>query len=149
MTAVVPSTWSTTRVDLNAAIVEILDAFIAAVPGIIRKVWTEVPSGLTGEGPFVYIGDVIEEISHDFGTRSTIFRGMVGYVDVLVDPQETNDRVAVFCDYMRDLFTANARILGYGIFEQTGLTETEIIQGTIRMTNTTVQWKFDIRVGRN
>jgi hypothetical protein len=148
-TPVVPSVWSTTRVDLQAALVDILDAFIAAVPGIIRKVWTEVPSSLTGEGPFVYVGDITEEIKHDFGTRSTIFRGVMGYVDILAAPQETNDRIAVFCDYMRDLFTANARILGYGILEQVGLTETELIQGTIRMTNTTVSWTFDILQGRN
>lgn len=149
MPVVIPATWTTDRAELNVAIIAIVDAFIAAVPNIVRKSWNALPETLTGEGPFVYIGPITEITRHDQGTRITEFAGQLGYVDVLSNPQETADRVAVFADYMRDLFTANYGILGQGVLEQTSfLDEAELSQGALRFAAPALSWKFTVQRGR-
>lgn len=147
-TAVTPTDFQTDRADLNAALDILFDNFMAYVPGIVRKHWSELPASLTGEGPFVYLGDIRENISHDMQTRGTYFLGEIGYVDVLVDSQETNDRINVFADYMREWFTVNARIMPRGILQQTGLTEGELSQGVLRFANPRIQYQFWVGEGR-
>ena len=80
-----------------------------------------------------------------------MFSGSIGYVDVIADPQETNTRCNAFADYMREVFTANARIFTTGIFQQTGLRDgTELTQGNARMTDLLVDWTFVVILeGRN
>ena len=74
-TIVTPANLSPSRQALNDAIAAIIGAFIAANPTVVRKYWSEVPASLTGEGPFVYQGPINEQITHDQGTRSTLFTG--------------------------------------------------------------------------
>ena len=158
-TVVIPSTWNPTRQALNDILAAILAGFTASVPGVVRKYWSELPASLTGEGPFVYQGAIHEAILHDGGTRQTVYSGSLGYVDVLVDPQETNTRENAFADYMREVFTANARIsvgaTGTGsidaILQQTALVDgpTELVQGNARLTDMRLDFTFTVLEGRN
>jgi hypothetical protein len=128
---VIPSTWDPLRQSLNNFLEAIIASFQAAVPGVIRRQWTEVPATFAGEVPLIYFGDITETLTHDMGLRRTVFTGQIGYVDVAPDNQEANTRANSFADYMREVFTANPRIsVGAtgtggidGILQQTGLTE--------------------------
>jgi len=157
-TVTIPSSWNPTRAALNDMLEAIIVGFQTAVPGIVRKYWSEVPASLTAEGPFVYQGPVHEQILHDMGTRQTVYTGTLGYVDVFADPQETNDRQNKFADYMREVFTANARVSvasGTGsidaIFQQVLLIDgpTELVQGHARLTDMRVEFTFTVLEGRN
>ena len=160
---VTPVNLSPSRQALNDALSAIIAAFITANPTVVRKYWSEVPQSLTGEGPFVYQGPIDETITHDAGTRSTMFRGSIGYVDVLADPQETNTRVNTFADFMREWFTANYTILVnttvngvatpyYGILQQTAFVDgpTELVQGAnVRLTDARLEFTFNPLEGRD
>jgi hypothetical protein len=145
---VLASDAQTWRTDVRAGVLAMLAAFQAAHPDVIRVHWANLPQTLTAEGPFVYLAPIHERISHDMGTRLTVLEGAFGYVDVLVVPTETADRVSVFADFMRDLCSANARMLPYGMFEQTGFAEAELGDGGTQMTNNLATWRFTIQEGR-
>jgi len=156
---VIPPVWNPSRQALNDILAAIIGGFMANTPGVVRKYWSEVPQSLTGEGPFVYQGPINEDITHDGGTRLTLFRGSLGYVDVLADPQETNTRCNAFADYMREMFTFNARIsvgaTGTGsvdaILQETALIDgpTELVQGNARLTDVRLEFEFRVQEGRN
>ena len=166
---VIPTTWDPTRQALNDILDAIITGFMAAVPGVVRKYWSELPQSLTAEGPFVYQGAINETVAHSGGNiagnvvasglRATLFTGSIGYVDVLADPQETNTRCNAFADYMREVFTANARIsVGAtgtggtdGILQQIGLVDgpTELVQGNARLTDVRLDFTFQVLEGRN
>ncbi len=157
-TIVTPANLSPSRQALNDAIAAIIAAFIAANPTVVRKYWSEVPASLTGEGPFVYQGPINESITHDQGTRSTLFTGSIGYVDVLVDPQETNTRINAWADFMREWFTANYWVLVqtssgpyYGVLQETALIDgpTELVQGNAHMTDARLEFTFNPLEGRD
>ncbi len=160
---VTPVNLSPSRQALNDALSALLTAFIAANPTVVRKYWSEVPQSLTGEGPFVYQGPINETIVHDVGTRSTLFTGYIGYVDILADPQETNTRINAFADFMREWFTANYWVLVnttqggnpipyYGILQETALIDgpTELVQGAnVRLTDVRLEFTFNPLEGRD
>lgn len=156
---VIPSTWDPTRQALNDMLAAILAGFMAVVPNVVRRYWSELPQALDGEHPFVYQGQIHEQIHHDAGTRKTVYTGFLGYVDVFADPEETNSRQNTFADYMREVFTANARIsVGAsgtggvdGILEQTALIDgpTELTQGSAHFTDMRLDFMFTIQEGRN
>lgn len=146
-TPVIPSTWSTGRVDLNEALVAILEAFRTAQPTIIRKVWSSAPPNLAGERPFVYVGDITEEVRNDSGLRMTDYTGSVGYVDIMSDNSEAGDRAMVFFDYMRDLFSANARGISTGELTQTGAREEELAQGPLRFYHGVITYRYTLQEG--
>ncbi len=123
---VIPSTWDPTRQKINDFLSQIIAGFQAAVPNVIRKQWSEIPATYAGENPLVYLGDITEAITHDMGLRRTVFTGVLGYVDRSPDNAEANTRANSFADYMREVFTANARIYSTGIFEETGLSEAPV-----------------------
>lgn len=158
-TAVVPVTnWATYRADLNGALSDMIAAFQAQVPGVIRKQWSEIPASFTGETPLVYLGDIVETILHSGGQRSgavsdglrhCAFHGTIGYVDTSPDNQEANTRANTFADYMRDLFSANCRILGGGILDQTGLREAPATDGPLHgFMHLVLDWEYNIGDGR-
>ena len=149
ITAVAPTQTQTDRQDLNDLLAAIVNAFTSAHPSVVRKYWSEVPASLTGEGPLVYQGEISETIEHDSGTRRTLFRGTIGYVDVLADPQETNARINAWADFMRDWFTANVRTLVRGVLAQTGFTEGELSQGALQFANPTLAFTFTVQEGRD
>lgn len=146
-----PAAWQTWRQDVHDGILAMVNLFVATYPNYVRAVYHNRPTSVTGEGPFVYIGRIREFIVHDSGTRQTRFEGEIGYVDVLVEPRETDDRVNTFADFFRDLFTANARIFPFGILEETGFDDSpEVRQGTsIYLTDVQVSWHFTVLEGRD
>ena len=149
-TPVVPTLSQTNRQDINDFLGAFLVAFMAAHPTVVRKQWSELPASLTGEGPFVYLGDITEDLLHDSGTRQTVFSGTLGYVDVLADPQETNTRMNTFADFMRDWFSANVHVNSSGRDElhQTQTTEGSIGQGPIAYAAILIHWKWTVLEGR-
>lgn len=147
-TVVLAADAQTWRADIRTGVLAMLAAFQAAHPTVIRVHWANLPQSITAEGPFVYLAPIHEHVTHDMGTRTTVFEGAFGFVDVLVDPMETSDRVSVFADFMRDLCTANVRMLPFGMFEQTGFSESELGEGGTQMTNNLATWHFTIMEGR-
>ena len=153
-TATIPSSFTTNRQDVHALVIAIADAWIAyalangIVKGLVRKRWHTLPEDLSGEGPAVYVTDIFERITHDQQTRTTVFEGGVAYFDVRSEPQETDDRINAFADYMRDIFTANVQTLGYGIFEeyQAG-DEPTLHEGTTPFAHFMVRWRFTVLGG--
>jgi hypothetical protein len=150
-TPVVPTTrWETDRADTNDFLMAMLGAFQAAVTGVVRQRWTEIPASFTGEVPLVYLGPITETILHDSGLRQTTFTGEIGYVDHAPDNQEANDRANVFADYMRELFTANARIKPTGILREVQLAEAPTSQGPLTgFMHLVLQWEWVIQQGRD
>lgn len=148
---VLPTDWQTQRQDIQAAITAMVNLFVASYANYIRKVWQERPQSATGEGPFIYIGRIIETITHDAGLRQTKFAGRIGYVDVLADPSETNTRINVFGDFMREVMTANARMLPAGIFQEEGFDDSpEFKQGaSVYLTDVQIDWTFVVLEGRS
>lgn len=147
---VIPVTWDPTRQDVNDFLYSIIAAFQSAVPGVVRKQWSEIPQSFTGETPLVYLGALSEEISHDMGLRTTTFIGQIGYVDISPDNQEANTRANSFADYFREVFTANARILPPGIFQQTGLHEQPATQGPLQgFMHLVVDFTYRVQEGRS
>ena len=150
--------FQTNRQDIHALILAIADSYIAyciansVVNGIVRAKWHALPETLDGEGPFVYLSEIRERITNSaegYGVRVTEFTGGLGYVDVLSDPMETDDRVNAFSDYMRDYFTANARTLGRGLLtEEDAEDRPDLTQGTTPYAHFMVNWKFAIQEGR-
>ena len=159
ITAVLPTSYQTNRQNVHALLIAIADAWIAYCQtnlatmfhnqGVVRVAWHHLPEDLSGEGPFVYIGDIRERVTHDQQTRLTVFSGTLGYVDVLADPFETDDRVNAFSDYMRDIFTANARQLDPGMFQQTGASDApDVREGPYPFAHFVVDWTFTVQEGR-
>ncbi len=147
---VIPTTWDPTRQIVNDFIDQIIAGFQAAVPGVIRKQWSEIPATFTGETPLIYLGDLVERITHDGGLRITTFTGQIGYVDQSQDNQEANTRANSFADYMREVFTANARIYSTGIFQETDLGEAPASDGQIRnYQHLVLTFTFVLQEGRN
>lgn len=147
---VIPSSYTTDRQELNDALEAIIDAFIASTSfAIIRKFWSELPNTLTGEGPFVAIGDIVETIRHTEGLRITLYTGSLWYVDWISDPVEYNERVNVYADHMRDLFTANPTITSRGLLQQVGFQEGELRQGTMTFGAPQLLFTYNVQEGRN
>lgn len=149
LSPVIPSAYGTGRVDLVSSLASLLDAFIASQPSIVRRRWNALPMSIVGERPFVYVGDMTEVVTHDSGTRTTTTTGTVGYVDILADAAEASARADLFADYMRDLFTANAMIVGGGVLEQTGSRDEELAQGQTRMLHVIITYTYVRQEGRD
>lgn len=150
LTPIIPTSWTSSRQLLNSALEALIQAFIASTDyAVVRKFWSELPQSVTAEGPAAVLSEVAETVSHDSGTRTTLFDGRLVYVDFLTDPVEVNARVNLFADRMRDLFTANASILAPYLLEQTGFQEGEMEQGTIRVQAPFVTFQLRVLEGRS
>ena len=154
---VMPTLSQTDRQDIHSGVLAMLNLFTATyatdprfgVGGIQRVNYHALPRLRTGEGPFVYLSDITETVHHDSGTRTTTFKGSFGYVDTLVNPEDTDDRVNAWADFMRDVCTVNARMLPVGIFQEVGLHEAEMPEGgPADLTNVLLEWEFVIQEGR-
>lgn len=149
-TVVIPDDYQSDRQQLNDALEAIINAYIASNSyAVVRKFWSELPPSLTGEGPFVVLGDITETIKHDISLRTTVYSGTIVYIDWLTAPEEYNTRVNTFADQMRDLFTANPTITGRGLLEQVGFAEAELTQGTLRFGAPQLSYTYTVQEGRN
>jgi hypothetical protein len=159
ITATIPTTFTTDRQDVHELLLAISDAWIAycqangIAQGIVRARWHTLPEDLSGEGPFVYISEITEQIQHDMNTRVTVFEGGLGYVDVLSDPEETDDRINHFSDYMRDIFTANVDAIEKstgrsGMFEEfEGADSNPLHEGPYPYAHFMVRWRYVVQGG--
>jgi|GEM_PF-2684173 len=148
---VVPITkWETNRQDLNDALTAMIAAFQAVVPNVIRVQYSEIPASMTGEVPLVYLDAITETILHDKGLRGTTYSGSIGYIDTSPDNEEANTRANIFADYMRELFTANARVLTNGILQQTRLAEAPASQGPLTgFMHLVLDFEYVVQQGRD
>ncbi len=130
---VIPTTlWTPTRQALNDVLGQMIAAFMAAVPGVTRKWWSEIPETFNGEAPLVYLGDIAEKTDFSAGLRQTLYTGFIGYVDHSADNQEANTRANTFVDYMRELFTANIHAVSdQGVLAPAGIHDGLPVPGPI------------------
>ena len=159
--AVLPSVYQRDRQDVHELVIAIADAWIAycranmtgTAAGIVRARWHTLPQDLSGDGPFVYVSDIAEHITHDMQTRTTVFEGGLGYVDVLAEPEETDDRINAFSDFMRDIFTANVRTIEAqtsrsGMFEQYEASDVPPIhEGAYPFAHFLLRWRYVVQGG--
>lgn len=152
-TVVMPGAFQTWRQDIHSGVLAMLNLFTstyAPATGVQRVNYHALPRLRVGEGPFCYLAEITESIVHDSGTRRRVFTGAFGYVDTLVNPEDTDDRVNAWADFMADVCTANVRMLPFGVFEQTGLREAEMPEGgPADLTNVLVEWQFVVMEGRS
>ena len=157
-TPIIPTQWLPLRQNVNDFLNAIVAAFQAQYPDVIRKQWSEYPPSYSGEVPLIFLGDINETILFSgsagsqvaSGLRQAVLAGTVEYVDVSPDNQEANTRANSFADYMREVFTANARIYSTGIFQETGLREAAIDGGAGQSyMHLLVDYTFTIQEGRN
>ena len=149
-TVVLPGSFQTWRADVRAGVLAMLNLFTASYPAVARVNYHALPMLRVGEGPFVYLSQIVETVSHDADTRLTVFGGSFGYVDDLINPEDTAGRIDVWADFMRDVCTANARMFPFGMFEQTGLHEGEMPEGgPAELTNVLLDWRFTVNEGRS
>jgi hypothetical protein len=155
-TAVIPTTFQTDRQDIHALVIAIADGWItycqtnAIAEGIVRARWHVLPETLDGEGPFVYLSEITERITHDMQTRTTVFEGGVGYVDTYGDPEEVDDRINAFSDYMRDVFTYNAQTMdsGHGVFEEYEAADANPLhEGPYPYPHFMIRWRYVVQGG--
>lgn len=147
---VIPSSWDPLRQDLNDALMAMIAGFQAVVPTAVRKAWSEIPQSYTGETPLVYLGEITEGITHDSGLRTSLFTGLIGYVDVSPDNQEANTRANSFADYFREVFTANARVIPPGILQETGLREAPAAEGPLTgFMHLVLDYTYKVQEGRD
>ena len=157
--ATIPSTFQSDREDVHSLVIAIADAWIAycqtngIAQGIVRERWHTLPESLTGDGPFVYVSEITEQITHDMNTRETIFEGGLGYVDIRSDPEETDARVNAFADYMRDVFTANVQTIQLatgrsGVFEEVRAANVPPLhESQVYLEHFMVNWEYTVSGG--
>lgn len=128
---VIPTVYQHDRVDLNDALVAIIDAFILSEDYEVgRRMWSEMPDSLTGEGPFVAIGNITESVTFTAQLVQTTFSGSLYYCDWYTNRQEYGRRVDRWADRMRGLFEVNRSTVNpSAVLQQSGLTEGELVQG--------------------
>ena len=148
-TPIIPASYQTNRADLDAALVAMVDAFIASENYECgRKAMSSIPDSFTGEGPLVVVGDITEEITHTNSIRITRFTGTLYYIDWLTDRDEYAARVNRWADKMRDLFTYNVGVVsGYGELRQVGFQEGEFRQGQLVFGAPSIEFWYNIQEG--
>lgn len=116
---------TTKRQDTVAGLVSVLTAFKVANPTLLRAVYTARP-GAFPETPCAYIGDRDETIDHTAGIRRRTFAPTIVVVDVLVDNEQTEDRMDILIDALVDAFTAAPFVVEATSLQQTGVTDGQV-----------------------
>lgn len=98
---------TTFRVDLRAAGVTSLDAYIAANPDKLRRSESVKPPSPAGDLPLAYIDDMSERIHFDMQTMDRVMSMDMVIVWPLADNAETVARVDAVVDGIIDHFNAN------------------------------------------
>ena len=145
---VIPASYQTDRQDLDAALTQLIDAFIVSESYEVGRKWKDtIPDTFTGEGPLIVLGDVLETIQHTMQLRITVFTGTIFYVDWLTARGEVHARVSRWADRMRDLFTYNVQVTGKGELRQTGFMEGEFKQGQLLFAAPSIQFEYEVQEG--
>lgn len=146
---VIPSSYQSDRQDLMGALQAIVDAFIVSQSYAIgRQYQSALPDLMSAEGPLIVVGEVQETVKHDWQTRITTFQGTLFYVDFITDRQQVADRVDVWADHMRDLFTYNAKTVNpNAVLEQYGLQEGELTVGSLIYTAPSILFTYTVQGG--
>lgn len=91
-----------------------LNAFQAANPTLLRRVFRVRPPSLVTDTPCVYIDLRPEKIHYDNSIRDRVFSPSVVFVDRLTDNGETMDRFDVLIDAFVDHVDNYAHLTGTG-----------------------------------
>lgn len=151
---VIPTEYQRDRQDLHDVISAIVDAFILSENGQVGRAYaSSMPASLQGELPIIILGDIEENTIHTTQLRITTFTGTLWYVDRFPERGAYSDRVNVWADRMRDLFTANGHItLDDGLemeMHQTTLQEGELVQGNVTFGAPGLQFVGTVQRGYN
>lgn len=116
---------TTKRADVTAGLLSVLTTFKNANPTLLHAVYPSRP-GSFPETPCAFVGVRDETIAHDSGTRRRTFAATVVLVDVLIDNEQTGDRLDVLVDGLVDAFTAAPAVIEATMLQQTGVTDGEL-----------------------
>jgi hypothetical protein len=140
---------TTFRVDLVDALYDLLVAYQAANPTLLRRVYRTRPSAFQ-ELPSAFVGPRAETITHTAGTRERAIDPSVVVVDTFTDNVETGDRMDVLMDDLIDVFTAGVRQIGNALIEPTAVTPGELeASGAIYRAESIQFARTSIREGRS
>lgn len=119
---------TTGRQDVVDGLVAVLEAFQAANPTLLRKVYSRRPGSFDGEKPVAFVGNRDELILHTSGTRQRTFAPTVVIVDVFGDNEQSAGRMDALVDGLVDTFTANPHAIDGAVLSQTAVLDIEIEQ---------------------
>jgi hypothetical protein len=140
---------STFRVDLVDALYDLLVAYQAANPTLLRRVYRTRPPAFQ-ELPSAFVGGREEAITHTSGTRERTIAPSVVVVDTFSDNVETGDRMDILIDDLVDVFTAGVSQIPWAIIEPTSVTPGELeASGAIYRAESIGFARTTIREGRS
>jgi hypothetical protein len=140
---------STFRVDLVDALYDLLVAYQAANPTLLRRVYRTRPSAFQ-ELPSAFVGPREESITHTSGTRERTISPTVVVVDTFTDNIETGDRMDILIDDLVDVFTAGVSQVATSIIEPTAVIPGELeASGAIYRAESIQFARTTIREGRS
>lgn len=139
---------STFRSDLVAGLTSVLTTFQAANPTLLRDVKRTRPASV-GATPLAYVGNRVETLVHDSGTRSRTFTVAVVVIDVIPDSTENADRLDDLVDELVDEFTDNPRAAGANtLIEPIGVEDVEVEYGPVIYRGSAITLRGRILEGR-
>lgn len=107
------STATTSRTDLVAALMVILNAYKAANPTLMTACYTALPENV-GDVPCAYLGERRENISMDLAQFDRALRVEVCLVDAITGNAAVMGRMDVLVDGVLSILQANLRAITNG-----------------------------------
>lgn len=114
---------TTFRQNVVAGLVVILEAYKAANPTLLRRVFDVRPQSPVNDLPYAYVSLRPETITHASGVRVRTMNPSVVVVDALASNGETYDRFDVLVDGLVDQFTSYPHIVANTIWDRMTVAE--------------------------
>ena len=115
-----------TRSDFRNALFTLLDAQKTATPDQLRKVLPYRPGGI-GEKPVAWVGQVVDRLTFDAGTRShNLTAEVVCATTFPSDSLITTDPFDALLDALIERFTGSPTVIPVSILTLTGIDDGEV-----------------------
>ena len=121
---------STVRVDLRAALVVLLDAYVAANPTQLARTFTTRPPSAITDRPYAFVDLGPEEASYDNSIRTRKYAPGFVVVDDLSSNPEAVTRMDLIVDGLVDTLTANPHLIAGSSWSNQTVTEVTEADGT-------------------
>ena len=102
-----------TRAQFRDGVDTLLEAQMAATPGLLKKTARYHPGGMGNEKPVAWQGEISDELSYDAGTRARVMTEEVQIATTFPADIPTDDFDSLI-DAIVERFTLNAGIVGTG-----------------------------------
>lgn len=123
-----------TRTQFRNALLAILDAEKAASPALLRKTLRYRPGSMGSEKPVAWVGNVVEGLTYDIGTRGRTMTAEVVIADTFRSDNVTdNDPIDNLLDALVERFTAAYNVIPNTVMQLGAIEDGEVaFQGVER-----------------